>query len=298
MAINYEQVSQAIEGILETQGKYTLQDIREKLGHRGSMSTISKYAQQWREQHFISSSSNSQTGHKHPAPESIMEAVTSVWQNMSDQSREEVQEKERQIEKITSALEDEIRTLQQDSEQVRAILAQKEQKNLSLEDSLNSSLEKNQSYEKNEAILLQKISSLQSQHREQGKILDKSLASLEESFKATCANIKEQSDQQEKQLKEQIAHLMSLCEEQRIESLKRQELLLREVETLKTQLGRQDFAKQLYGKIESLSGFYESLTKQQETLNTVQTDILTKIDRKIKTAQYKALWCFSHSNEY
>ncbi|MBM4222830.1 MAG: hypothetical protein FJ161_03425, partial [Gammaproteobacteria bacterium] len=96
--VSYDDVCQAIEALLSENQSLTLANLREALGHRGSMSTLSKHLQTWKQQKFLSDKTVTVTAP--PAPDSIFSAVQTVWQQMQGLGLQQVQEKEQEIQRL------------------------------------------------------------------------------------------------------------------------------------------------------------------------------------------------------
>ncbi len=94
MSVTYSDVEQAIAELLEDKKSLTLANLRQALGDRGSMSTLSKYLQQWKGHRYLDSSKNAPPPAAPPAPDTIFSAVQSVWQQMQGIGQQQLAEKE------------------------------------------------------------------------------------------------------------------------------------------------------------------------------------------------------------
>ena len=289
MAITFEQVCGAIEEILETQEKFTLQDVRAHLGNKGSMSTISKYAQQWRSNKFIVTKKDSQN--HQPAPDSIMEAVTSVWQNMSHQSTQQLKEKQEELEKCCAQFEQNIMELnnqiqqeQQEKKELQQELGQLEQK---LRNSEQEIFEKQKTIE----ILKEDKNQLILSYDKNQLSIENTIKNLETTFESKYQNLLAESEKKVAVLSDQISHLMNLNEEQRIESLKYQESLLREAQIHQVKKVTESLSLQALDKFNQLSQSHEKVSEMQDTLSKV-------LHKKVITHQWKCQWAFVSSESY
>jgi len=106
MSVTYLDVEQAIASLLEHKKSLTLANLRQALGDRGSMSTLTKYLQQWKTQRYIDPAKIS-TPIVPPAPDSIFSAVQTVWQQMQGIGDRQLAEKEMTFELQRQAWQEE-----------------------------------------------------------------------------------------------------------------------------------------------------------------------------------------------
>jgi hypothetical protein len=118
-SITYVEVEQAIEALLKQKRSLTLAHLRHQLGDRGSMTTLSKYFQQWKSSRFLEGMP-SQTIVE-PAPDSILSAVQTVWHQMIDHGQEQLsqqqilfEDKEKLFNETIVTLEEKITLLTQE----------------------------------------------------------------------------------------------------------------------------------------------------------------------------------------
>jgi len=113
MSVTYMDVDQAILLLLEHKKPLTLANLRVELGNRGSMSTLTKYLQQWKAQRYIDSSKIA-TPIVPPAPDAIFSAVQTVWQQMQGLGDQKFSEKEKIFEEDRLAWSEDRAALEQD----------------------------------------------------------------------------------------------------------------------------------------------------------------------------------------
>ena len=288
MAISFEEVCQAIDSILDKQDKFTLQEVRQELGSRGSMSTISKFVQKWRSEHYMSH--RPQSSHMQPAPDSIMEAVTSVWQNMSHQNSALVQEKEqllkqqqddydKQLEQMNLALEQSEKDIELLKKELQNQHAQRE----ILE--LDSQKQKQQS-----KILLEKNLLLEEQMKKVQHLSDSYQENIRSQLEQACNEIKKAHLKEKEGLQAQLSQLQELNEQQRVEYMKKIDALQSTLLTYESQKTQQDYSASLLKKIDLLHDNQQSLNSAQEELKN-KTDTFISTQSKLRKSLEKEIFC-------
>lgn len=133
LGVTYDEVAEAAFAINQTGAVPTIDKIRAHLGGTGSNTTISKYLQQWRQQIFSTNNSSS----KPPTPDLVKVAVDRVWDEIHEQTNQEIDAIKAETQQLLLAGEErvekaeaEVTRLKQDLEQLQsthlAILAEKE----------------------------------------------------------------------------------------------------------------------------------------------------------------------------
>lgn len=287
MAVSFEEVAHAIELLLTKQEKFTLLEVRATLGDKGSMSTISKHVQKWRSEKFVSN--KAPLDNMQPAPDSIMEAVTSVWQNMSHQSTQKLEEKEQEIDDISKKYSEELNSMKESLEQ-----SQRQVNALQLEK--NSHISKISTLEQTIHQCHRELLKLKEDKAELIKINESNIKEIQ----LAVTKINELSDKRNEELikenkktvdnlKSQISQLIALNEEQRIEGLKHQESLHQEIRMItKTKLTA-EFCGETRKEIDRL---YQCGT---EVLGT-QQEIISKVNAFENIYRYKIKWEFGTTN--
>jgi chromosome segregation ATPase len=87
-SVTYVEVETAINELLKIKKALTLANIRQQLGDRGSMTTLSKYLQQWKNSKFLDRIPTQTIAE--PAPDQIMSAVQTVWHQMIGHGQEQL----------------------------------------------------------------------------------------------------------------------------------------------------------------------------------------------------------------
>lgn len=265
MAITFQEVCEAIEKILNTQEKFTLQEVRQALGSRGSMSTISKFVQKWRSEHYMSQ--RPQASHMHPAPDSIMEAVTNVWQNMSDQNSAVVLEKEKliadlkedydlQIEQLNQML----KSIEDQKEQQEQNLKQQRMRSEELEEKLNKMHQENQLLTQSQHQLKDQISQMQSLSQSFEK-------TLKTRFQDELDRLQAFHQQVNDQLLKHVSELKELNEQQRLEYLKKIDALQLSLKTLESQIATESYSEKVLTELQKFKDNQKASFENQNQFN-------------------------------
>jgi regulator of replication initiation timing len=99
-AVSYQDVELAIQSLLKEKKAVTLANLRYQLGNRGSMTTLSKYLQQWKSSKYLDDINPSDV--HEPAPDTIFTAVQSVWQQMIGHGEQQIVKAQQEFEEKES----------------------------------------------------------------------------------------------------------------------------------------------------------------------------------------------------
>lgn len=281
MSITYEQVQHAIELLLESQEKFTLQDVRATLGDRGSMSTISKYVQKWKNQHYISQKPLEKS--MKPAPEMLMESVSSLWQNMSDASNQKLYEKEKEIAEIKSQSEEHIASLSEHLEKEKSFNSDQTKTIERLEENIRALETQLMIERQSNKTLTDDKEQLLCTFKELAQETENTTKSFKEELKSQYAEKIEGKNQEISLLKEQISDLMNLNEEQRVNFISLHDKLKEEIKEL---------------SIKKISASYLLETQQAlKTIESTQNTFLAEqkrtfeqLRKQVQTYQWKSAW--------
>lgn len=122
-SITYAEVELAINELLRVKKSITLANLRQQLGDRGSMTTLTKYLQQWKSSKFLEGVPVQTLSE--PAPDHIMSAVQTVWHQMIDHGQEQLQQQKQDFEQKQALWQIEQATLEQ---KITALLEEAKQK--------------------------------------------------------------------------------------------------------------------------------------------------------------------------
>jgi hypothetical protein len=122
-SITYAEVELAINELLRVKKSITLANLRQQLGDRGSMTTLTKYLQQWKSSKFLEGVPVQTL--TEPAPDHIMSAVQTVWHQMIDHGQEQLQQQKQDFEQKQALWQIEQATLEQ---KITALLEEAKQK--------------------------------------------------------------------------------------------------------------------------------------------------------------------------
>lgn len=141
-AVSYQDVELAIQSLLKEKKAVTLANLRFQLGNRGSMTTLSKYLQQWKSSKYLD---DVPTVDVHePAPDPIFTAVQSVWQQMVGHGEQQIVKVQEEFEVKETEYLDKIKKLEAESVLAKENLELLEQNLKELKKQLSESLHRNE----------------------------------------------------------------------------------------------------------------------------------------------------------
>jgi DNA repair exonuclease SbcCD ATPase subunit len=93
--VSYTDVESALADMIHRKLPLTLSNLRVTLGNRGSMSTLSKHFQRWKQEQALVGVPPSRLN---PAPEPILAAVQGVWQQIVEKAQQDLEEQKKSFE--------------------------------------------------------------------------------------------------------------------------------------------------------------------------------------------------------
>lgn len=124
-AVSYAEVHSALAQLVSRKEPITLSTLRQALGNRGSMSTLSKHLQRWKTEQALT---DLPSGNINPAPEPILAAVQGVWQQIFEKGQQELVEQKETFEKQRALLEEASLLAKNQAEQANKEAAELRQK--------------------------------------------------------------------------------------------------------------------------------------------------------------------------
>jgi len=109
--ITYEEVAVAANNLLNQGRNPTMEAIRLELGSTGSFATINKYLNRWREQRLLASAQKVEVQEIIIAPDEVNRAVNSVWEQLSNQAQQ-------QIDNIKQACDEKVAAVMQERQKI------------------------------------------------------------------------------------------------------------------------------------------------------------------------------------
>lgn len=125
-AVSYAEVQSALAQLVERKESITLSSLRAALGHRGSMSTLSKHLQRWKQEQALT---EIPPGPINPAPEPILAAVQGVWQKIFEKGQQELLQQQEAFDAQRLEFQQSLETAKKQAEQALFEAAEFRQKN-------------------------------------------------------------------------------------------------------------------------------------------------------------------------
>jgi DNA repair exonuclease SbcCD ATPase subunit len=215
--VTYAEVEEALNELVKVKKSLTLSNLRQQLGDRGSMTTLTKYLNQWKSLKFIDNIPSQSI--VEPAPDHIMTAVQTVWHQMVGHGQEQLAQYQLEFQQKELEWEAKLQELRLNFDQVKKAYSVKEdeyrdlqQKYTQLFDSENKL--KQQCMQLTESLHQEKEFSQQlAQNYQQEKSF------LEKNYFDRLKELKESYDLGRKQSEREIDNLKTLMEQQRHEHL-------------------------------------------------------------------------------